>query len=230
MKPLLLVLPLFASACAMSPTTPDPDLDLAAHAPVVAWHSCRARLAWPEGEAPDWSLDVFLAYAVFGPALDAHAEDIELWRFHRRAGRDGAGHRFSFIYRSDGVSSERLQRTLRDNVYLKWARHDGLVEALTCSDEGGWSGEDLAATSDGQWPPELQRAWPWFIQGVSRTWLELVRAEMSQVRPDADFDTVREASREAQLRVSAVWGEQGRHAFLHHLNAVFGYQPLLMRY
>jgi len=27
-----------------------------------------------------------------------------------------------------------------------------------------------------------------------------------------------------------IWQEQGQHAMLHHLNAVYAYQPLLMRY
>ncbi len=28
--------------------------------------------------------------------------------------------------------------------------------------------------------------------------------------------------------VDDMWRQEGRHAFLHHLNAVFGYQPLVI--
>ena len=29
-------------------------------------------------------------------------------------------------------------------------------------------------------------------------------------------------------RLCGIWQQQGRHAFLHHLNALFGYVPLLV--
>jgi uncharacterized Tic20 family protein len=30
-------------------------------------------------------------------------------------------------------------------------------------------------------------------------------------------------------RVSTLWREQAQHAYLHHLSALFGYQPVLIR-
>jgi hypothetical protein len=33
-----------------------------------------------------------------------------------------------------------------------------------------------------------------------------------------------------QQEINTIWAEQGQHAVLHHLSAVFAYQPLLITY
>jgi hypothetical protein len=35
--------------------------------------------------------------------------------------------------------------------------------------------------------------------------------------------------RQAESKVSALWRNEGQHAFLHHLSAIFGYEPVLIR-
>ena len=229
-RSLTLLCLLVLGACA---STSPPSLDIPpqpSYDSSSAWHSCRATLAWPEGTAPDFSLDVLLAYAVYRPVLAQHGEQLAFWRFHRRAARDEAGHRFSFIFRSDGVTAGRIERAIRDNVHLQWALHDGLIETLDCADGGAWSGVAMTASSDPAWPDSLQRAWPYFIQGSSQLWLELIAAEMPPLTPEIDLASLQEAAKTAQDRVSVIWRNQGRHALLHHLNAIFGYQPVLMRY
>ena len=52
---------------------------------------------WPEHSDPAWHMDSMVAHLVVSPILNGKRPQIELWRFHRRAGRDGAGHQFNFI-------------------------------------------------------------------------------------------------------------------------------------
>jgi hypothetical protein len=88
----------------------------------------------------------------------------------------------------------------------------------------------IADTSDAAWPPEIQASWPWFIMGVSQTWLSLIK-QVTAEQP------IQEPSPEALLdyyasvndRVTALWRDYGQHAYLHHLNALFGYEPLVIR-
>ena len=34
----------------------------------------------------------------------------------------------------------------------------------------------VAQSSDNNWPAEIQVSWPWFVMGVSQTWLKLIEA------------------------------------------------------
>ena len=69
----------------------------------------------------------------------------------------------------------------------------------------------------------MQRAWPYFIMGVSKLWLELIR----ELGRDPDLPS-QPLARYAALseRVDRHWREEGGHALLHHLNAMFGYREL----
>ncbi len=229
MPRLTLLLCLCLGACAGAPprhqAAPAPQ-----YAEPTAWHACRAGIAWTEGAAPDWSVDVLLAHAVFAPVLADEAAQISAWRFHRRAARDQAGHRFSFLFRAAGPDSLRIAEAARRSVALQWALHDGLIVDFDCRDLGYWSGTELSATSDPAWSPQMRQAWPHFIQGVSRFWLALIENEMAGLPPDADLVALQRASRAAHQRVSEIWSYEAPHALLHHLNAIFAYQPWLMRF
>jgi hypothetical protein len=66
--------------------------------------------------------------------------------------------------------------------------------------------------------------------GVSQTWLSLIRqvtAEqpLDNTSPEALLDYYRSVND----RVSALWRVHGQHAYLHHLNALFGYELLIIR-
>jgi hypothetical protein len=78
-------------------------------------------------------------------------------------------------------------------------------------------------TSDPSWTPEMQRAWPHYIMGVSRFWLELIHELAASADKSADLDT-RYAAISDEL--DNLWLHQGDHALLHHLNAVFGYREV----
>jgi hypothetical protein len=65
--------------------------------------------------------------------------------------------------------------------------------------------------------------------GVSETWLRLID---EQVRDAAAADAapslprLLERYRRANEAVTGIWEGEGHHAFLHHLNALFGYVPV----
>jgi hypothetical protein len=49
--------------------------------------------------------------------------------------------------------------------------------------------------------------------------------------PTADtalsLDEYEEFYKEVNATITSLWENNGRHAFLHHLNALFGYQPVI---
>ena len=89
----------------------------------------------------------------------------------------------------------------------------------------------LEETSDKNWPPEIQRSWPYFIMGASQTWLMLVQ-EISREQAlagNVDYHQLLEHYRIVDSKLNVQWRDYGQHAYLHHLNAVFGYQPVRIR-
>ncbi|MGB0713920.1 MAG: hypothetical protein ACPGUC_10210, partial [Gammaproteobacteria bacterium] len=111
-------------------------------------------------------------------------------------------------------ASGRLERVILDDVDRLLSRGN----ARTAQ----------SATSDQRWRPEVQRHWPHFIQGVSRFWLEMLNsywipAGGGEARDLEQRLLVYGAIHE---RLTGFWQGQGRHALLHHLNALFAYQPV----
>lgn len=187
------------------------------------WWSSRFRIQWPEGEPSPWHPDLLLADLVIRPILVDEAEGIPLWRFHRRARRDGAGRQFSFIYRATPATAQRIQARIDADPQVGRLLRKGTLLAVEHDDPVRPQRPGIGDTSDSAWTPEMQRAWPSFIMGVSQLWLDLIRElDARKVLPratDARYAALNE-------ELETLWREQGGHALLHHLSAVFGYREL----
>jgi hypothetical protein len=206
------------------PTVADPAVADAAVAPdALYWWYVRFRMHWPEGEEASWYPDVWLADRLLGPVLEAEAGSIDLWRFHRRAARDGAGRQFSFIFRATPTTAARINARIRGDALVHRLQRDGILSQVVFEDPARPQRPGIGDTSDSAWSPEMQRAWPHFIMGVSRLWLELIR----EIQQGGDWP-LHPADRYAAISdaIDAHWRNEGSHALLHHLNAVFGYREV----
>jgi hypothetical protein len=105
----------------------------------------------------------------------------------------------------------------------------GLTEAVY-DDPSVVTQPNIEDAADRHWSDVVRRTWPYYIMGVSRMWLSMI-AEIAVRQPAGDhFSTVSELMafyQEVNTTLSEVWRKEGRHAFLHHLNALFGYEPLI---
>lgn len=189
-----------------------------------SWWYVRFRLTWPEEEEPLWWPDLLLADRVIGPVLDAEREAISLWRFHRRAARDEAGRQFSFIFRAMPATAGHINTLIAVNPWLARLQREGVVQTVVYDDSNHPQRSGMGDTSDKSWSPELRVAWPYFIMGVSRLWLELIR----EIRKKKEEQPTEPLARYAAIEkvLNALWQDEGAHALLHHLSAVFGYQEL----
>jgi hypothetical protein len=194
------------------------------------WWICRFKISWPRDAEADGAVDLLLAHAVVGPALREHAKDLSWWRFHRRAVRDEAGHQFSFLFYSSSSVSFQIMEAMRESKILRRALDADIVEKFTFDDPTKPTRPQIEATSDYHWSPALQRNWPSYIMGVSSLWLGLIDDFMADVPAhDDDVSALLEQYRQADSKMTALWRNEGQHAFLHHLSAIFGYEPLLIK-
>lgn len=197
----------------------------------ISWHSCSFRITWPEGSAPDLDVDLLLAHAVIGPVLDTYEERLKFWRFHRRASRDEAGHLFSFIFFTNQGSAKYIKEMITVSNRVRQLKSENIIEELSCDNVTHWSGPDITDTSDQNWSFSVQKNWPFFIMGVSKLWLGLIEDALPEFKEDQlAIRQLLDEYRKANRIVTNIWQKEGQHAFLHHLNAVFGYESLLIRY
>ena len=131
MKVLCATLLLLLAGCAQAPVVVDVD---GAKRPSVdsreSWWYVRFRMRWPEGEEPLWYPDLLLADRVLGPVLEAEEDNISLWRFHRRAARDEAGRRFSFIFRATPATAARVNALIKADPWVARLRKRGILEEV----------------------------------------------------------------------------------------------------
>ena len=196
-----------------------------------SWWYARFRMDWPAGADPAWQTDLLIAHLVVKPVFERHAHDIALWRFHRRAARDEAGHQFSFIFFASAGTARRVFSEISANPVLEQAKASGRVIAVVCDDPSTVSRPAIADTSDPTWSAPLRQAWPYYLMGASRMWLDLVcgmaRGDHPAGAPPG-FDELDERYAGTSADITALWQNEGRHAFLHHLNALFAYEPIVI--
>ncbi len=195
------------------------------------WWYARFQMYWPEDAEPAWHLDAILAHRVVRPVLRQYRAGIDLWRFHRRAGRDSSGHQFSFIFYANPATADRIYRAVRSNPDLADMKSSGMIVRDNYDDTRLTERPGIDDTSDKSWSEPVRKAWPYFIMGVSETWLDLISqfaAKQFKGNAPSSVDDLDESYRQVHQAVEEAWRKEGCHAFLHHLNAVFGYEPLVI--
>ena len=194
------------------------------------WWYARFRMNWPPDTEPVWYPDLYIAHRIVLPVLKAHRNDIHLWRFHRRAARDGAGRQFSFIFYSTPRTARNVFQTLQSNLIADHMKNSGVIDDVVYDEPVELIRPDIEDTSDKNWPVSIQKAWPYYIMGVSQMWLELIVQIADNKMKTNSFASIREMEmfyRQIDETMTNLWQKQGRHAFMHHLNALFGYKPLI---
>jgi len=191
------------------------------------WWYARFHIDWPEDEPARWYMGTLIGGEVIAPIFEEYYQDVFIWRVHRRASRDGYGHVFSFIFYSTPQGAQRIYAAIEDNAVVKSLLESGKLTRVAIDDVTRITRPNIEDTSDKHWPLSVQKTWPAMIMGTSRMWLDLVSelaAEESAVGgTEAKYQNVQDT-------ITTIWQEQGQHAMLHHINAVYAYQPLLIRY
>jgi hypothetical protein len=85
----------------------------------------------------------------------------------------------------------------------------------------------IADTSDPVWPAEIRASWPLFMMGASQMWLAQIEM-IKQGTPEEKGMAQRYKS--IQEQITELWQQQGQHALMHHLSALYAYQPVAIRF
>jgi hypothetical protein len=196
------------------------------------WWYARFRMSWPPETEPPWHVDLLIAHQVMMPLLKDCKDSILLWRFHRRAARDGYGRQFSFIFYATPQTARRIFETLQADPLLCKLKLAGIISEGIYDNPAEIIRPNIQDASDKNWPDSIQRTWPYYIMGVSQMWLnliaEVVKANAAAGCPSSPAEILDFYER-INTVVTELWEKEGQHAFMHHLNAVFGYEPLIFQ-
>lgn len=250
LKYLLLMLLIFSTGCAtLSPSGHEKRQDgqdfatsgdgsgslapIAVEAPTSdkGWWAIRFNINWPEDIDVSWNVDLYLADKIIKPVLNTYRDKLQLWRFHRRAARDEAGHRFSFIFYTTGEVAELIVSAIRNDKQLAIVQQAGEIDEVIYPDTTTISQANISDSSDAAWSAPVKNSWPYYIMGVSEMWLRLVDEIATRDIAKYEFDNYQDILdfyTHVDEEVSNIWRTEGNHAFLHHLNALFGYKETIV--
>lgn len=225
---LLVLWLLWLAGCSALENKPVADQGATGELPAAeGWWYARFQIPSAKDKPPLWHIDTLIAGEVIAPVFERNFKDIYIWRVHRRAADDDYGHVFSFIFYSTPQGAQRIYQDISKNAVLADLQAKGLVTGTGFDDLAGNTRPDIEDTSDAHWPVSIQQTWPALIMGASRMWLDLV-GQMAATHADEE-DLVHRYELVEQ-DITRLWAQQGQHAVLHHLSALFAYQPLLIRY
>ncbi len=199
---------------------------------MTGWWYVRLRIRWPEKKEPSWHIDPLLAHRIYAPVLDKYKDKIAIWRFHRRAARDAEGHQFSLTFYSSAQTALHVFRTIRANTLLKRMKRSGYIIQDLYDSTAQNKAPEVAHTSDGHWSTPVRKSWPYFIMGVCHMWLALIEdfsSTHSGGKNVSSLPRLITLYRHVNTSINKAWREEGSHSMLHHLNAVFGYEPVYVR-
>jgi len=194
------------------------------------WWFAKFRMHWPAEDQANWHWDLLIAHKIVAPVLEQYQDRIRLWRFHRRAVRDGGGHQFSFIFYASAETAYQVFNMLRSNELLPEMKSAGMIIKDLYDNPDKITKPRIEDSSDASWPPSIQKNWPYFIMGASQMWLNLISETIADMpNPDnpLSLQENEEHYKKANAAITALWQEEGQHAFLHHLSALFGYRPII---
>jgi hypothetical protein len=192
-----------------------------------AWYAARFSLNWEAGEEPKWYLGTLLGGEVINPLLAQAAQQLTYWRVHRRAVRDQTGHVFSFIFYSSEASAADIYQQLQSNKLLVLLQHQQELLKVSYDPLTTDLHRVIADTSDPVWPAEVRASWPLFMMGASQMWLAQIEM-IKQETPEEQGVALR--YKRIQEQVTELWQQQGQHALMHHLSALYAYQPVAIRF
>lgn len=207
--------------------TPSPA---GAEAAGLSWWHARFTNPLAADQEPRWVADLMVADLVIEPVIGEFAPSLALWRFHRRAVPDGGGHVFSFIFYADRQTAGQLFARIEQSPALARLREHGLIASYQNDLLAENPPSPPGATSDPSWSPPLQEVWPAYIMGASVMWLGLINQHLDATGAgERDFAELVAEYEQVNAAIGEMWRKEGQHAFLHHLNALFGYEAMRLK-
>lgn len=194
-----------------------------------AWHEIRFKMSSDRIRVEQEPIHLLLSNEILYPCIEAFENKMDLWRIHRMYEYpEPRTHRFMFKF----FGTEDICSPIKDKVE-SYRYFDALKKHESIEVEGFVKkGMKIQNDNDENWPDEIKAVWPYYICGVSKAWLKLVKLiadKQPDLKRDISFEKRLEVYAEVNRELDDKWLEHGKQAMFHHLNAVFGYKYLELK-
>ncbi len=169
----------------------------------------------------DWWMDLFLIDTAFRDIIEKHKP--ELWRFHRRSGKDSVGHQLSLLVYTDRKTASKISMELVDHYSIRMLAENNRIKSnsIEIMEPG------IEKTSDANWSESLQKSWPYFACGTCQMILGLMADIPKFEKPKIDHTY--EEYEFLHNDMKDLYTDNASHVFIHHISALFGYAPIKLR-
>jgi hypothetical protein len=125
--------------------------------------------------------------------------------------------------------ADSINQAVLDDPLVRQMLADGVIQEVITDAVDHNDHPNVGDTSDPKWSPVMQNTWPYYIMGVSRMRLAMID-QVSRERDmadDAALGVMLEHYTQVNHAINRIWQQEGYHALLHHLNAIYGYEALV---
>ena len=197
------------------------------------WYEFNFKMNWTQNQEPKTWIDIFIVDEIIQDVVSKNKSVIELWRIHRRWSNDPTGHQLILSCFTQEQNANSIKRYIIGSRPFKFLQENNLLAEELETAAGGESIRDIADDkSTRNWPEELKNSWPYYISSCSEMFLCLIDSLKGGAKSDIDGKDVSEIESYytgINNRLMNIWQGHGSHAFFHHINAIFGYQPLMAK-
>ena len=184
-----------------------------------------------------WSKEIFKTDSVLHYLLAAEVfsknvnNGLTLWRFSRyHYTNDDIVMKFKF-YTQEYIFNTIKENILNDRI-IKELKKEKLIKITV--EEATESDTRIGSDRDVNWNYEISESWPYFINGLSKMWLNMILLKKEKylkenyIKLNTDTDKINLGKliniyKEIKELVVEDWIEWGNHTVYHHSNALFGY-------
>ncbi len=187
------------------------------------WHIINFKIKWDRIlPCKDFFIDLIIIDLLFSPVIKKFKPNLVLWRLHRSATNEG--HIVRFIFYTTTETAKEVFEFITSNSFYTFIK-DNYLETEIDLKEGS---NKIEATSDGKWPIEIQKSWPYYIMGASEMFINLIEDIKKKKTDKINKDNrvqLENYYKEIEEEIIDQWVRYGQHSFFHHLEAIFGYNP-----
>jgi len=186
-----------------------------------------------------WPKEIFKAdstlhYLLAAEVFSKYTADVVLWRFSRyHYSFNDIVMKFKF-YTQEYIFNRIKEDILKDKIILKLKKEKLIKISIEKATE---SDERIGSDRDVNWNYEISESWPYFINGLSKMWLNMILLKKEKylkenyITIDYDIDKMSLGTLIGTYQVimdlvAEDWISSGSHAVYHHANALFGYRPV----
>lgn len=191
------------------------------------WYSFSFNISWDRNQEPKTWIDIFIIDTIVREVISQKKSEIVFWRMHRRWFVDEHGHELTFDCFTNEEASNEIERLIKDSDAFKVLQKNKLLVEVLERIPGG--AEIHGLTDKESWPECLKKSWTYYINGCCEMFLRLIENIKGGESVPTDIQNAEQFYIKVNNELIRIWQSFGCNAFFHHLNAIFGYQPLLIQ-